>query len=268
MKYNIFDRSENSMPGNMIKSILYLLLLQSFVACIFNEPASGKEPENDEKIALQIVKRNDVLLDSVNQLLVVFNDKPESNLATLVALEKKGKQWHIISSPMTAGIGRKGFAAPGAKREGDNQSPSGFFRLGHLFCYEKEVDTRMPFIQTTPEDKWIDDPDSPDYNRYIRGATKAKSYEKLLLNGNDYRYCMVIEYNTHPVIKGNGSAIFIHLSEGASINSSSGCVVLLQKDMEQLLRWMKPELKPSILMGTERILISGLKHQNQPVNFD
>jgi len=243
----------------MIRSILYLLLFQSFVACLFNEPASGKEPENTEKKALRIVKRNAVLLDSVNQLLVVFNDKPENNLASMVAMEKKGKQWHVISAPMTAGIGRKGFAASNAKREGDQKSPTGFFRFGQLFCYEKAVDTRMPFIQTTPEDKWIDDPDSPDYNRYIRGTTSAKSYEKLLLNGNDYRYCMAIEYNMHPVVKGMGSAIFMHLSEGKTINSSSGCVVLLQKDMEGLLKWMKPELKPSMLMGTEKTLVSGLK---------
>jgi L,D-peptidoglycan transpeptidase YkuD (ErfK/YbiS/YcfS/YnhG family) len=246
----------------MIKTILYLILLQCFITCIFNESVSGKEPENTEKRALRIVKRNDVLLDSINQLLVVFSETPESNSATLVAMEKKGKHWYAISAPTTAGIGRKGFAAPNAKREGDQKSPTGFFRLGQLFCYEKVVDTRMPFIQTTAEDKWIDDPESPDYNRYIRGTTNAKSYEKLLLNGNDYRYCMAIEYNTHPVVKGNGSAIFLHLSEGKTINSSSGCVVILQKDMEGLLKWMNPELKPSILMGTEKNLISALKSKN------
>jgi len=246
----------------MVKSILYLLLFQCFVACLFNEPVSGKEPGNTEKRALRIVKRNAVLLDSVNQLLVVFSETPESNSAILVAMEKKGKHWHAISAPTTAGIGRKGFAAPNAKREGDQKSPTGFFRLGQLFCYEKDVATKMSFIQTTPEDKWIDDPNSPDYNRYIRGTTGAKSYEKLLLNGNDYRYCMAIEYNTHPVVKGNGSAIFLHLSEGKTINSSSGCVVLLQKDMEGLLKWMNPELKPSILMGTEKNLISALKSKN------
>ncbi len=243
----------------MIKSILYFLLFQSFMACIFNTSASGKGLENTEKKAFHIVKQNAALLDSINQLLVVFNEKAESNSATLVAMEKKGMQWHVVSATIPAGIGRKGFAAPSAKREGDNQSPTGFFRLGQLFCYEKEIDTKMPFIQTTPEDKWIDDPNSPDYNRYIRGITSAKSYEKLLLNGNDYRYCMVIEYNTHPVVKGNGSAIFLHLSEGQAINSSSGCVVILQKDMEQLLKWMKPEFKPSILMGSEKILDAGLK---------
>lgn len=243
----------------MIKSIIYFLLFQSFVTCIFNVSASGIDPETQEKKAFRIVKQNAALLDSVNQLLVVFNETAERNLATLVAMEKKGGQWQAASAPMQAGIGRKGFAAPNAKREGDNQSPTGFFRLGQLFCYEKDVDTKMPFIQTTPEDKWIDDPNSPDYNRHIRGKTSAKSYEKLLLNGNDYRYCMVIEYNTHPVVKGNGSAIFLHLSEGQEINSSSGCVVLLQKDMESLLKWMNPEMNPSILMGTEKILGAGLK---------
>jgi L,D-peptidoglycan transpeptidase YkuD (ErfK/YbiS/YcfS/YnhG family) len=209
--------------------------------------------------ALRILKKNTALLDGISQLLVVVNETQENSLAILVALEKKGNKWQTFTEPMQAGIGRKGFAAPGAKREGDNQSPTGFFRLGQLFCYDKIVDTRIPFIQTTAEDKWIDDPDSPDYNRYVRGITQAKSYEKLLLNGNDYRYCMVIEYNTNPVIKGHGSAIFLHLSEYETINSSSGCVVLLQKDMEKLLKWMNPVSNPSILMGTMKVLLSGLK---------
>jgi len=71
----------------------------------------------------------------------------------LVAMEKRNGKWQAIAQPMQAGIGRKGFAAPGAKREGDNHSPTGFFRLGQLFCYDKIVDTRIPFIQTTAEDK-------------------------------------------------------------------------------------------------------------------
>jgi len=206
-----------------------------------------------------MVKKNVALLDGTSQLLVVFNEASGQDLAVLVAMEKRNGKWQAIAQPMQAGIGRKGFAAPGAKREGDNHSPTGFFRLGQLFCYDKIVDTRIPFIQTTAEDKWIDDPNSPDYNRYIRGTTQAKSYERLLLKGNDYRYCMVIEYNTNPVVKGHGSAIFLHLSEFDTINSSSGCVVLLQKDMEKLLKWMNPESNPSILMGTEKVLMGGLK---------
>ena len=237
----------------------YILQLLSLMVCLFSENYFGKEAKNATEKAQLIVKQNAVFLEGINQLLVVFNETPEQDTAVLVAMEKKGKKWKPVFEPMHAGTGRKGFAAPGAKREGDQLSPSGFFRLGQLFCYEKKVDTRIPYIQSTAEDKWIDDPESTDYNQYVRGETHAKSYEKLLLTGNDYRYCMVIEYNTHPVVKGNGSAIFLHLSEGKVLNSSSGCIVQLQADMEQLLRWMRPELRPSILMGNEHVLTIGLK---------
>jgi len=219
-----------------------------------NTSASEKAYATPENKALRIVKKNAPFPDDIRQLLVVFNESPEQNTAVLVALEKKGKDWFIVAPPLPAGIGRKGFAAPNAKREGDNQSPTGFFRLGQLFCYDKDVNTRMPFIQTTSEDKWIDDPNSPDYNRHIRGETLARSFEKLKIRSDEYKYCMVIEYNTHPVEKGRGSAIFLHLSEGKTVNPSSGCVVLTQKDMEWLLNWMNPESKPWILMGNDKVL--------------
>jgi len=190
---------------------------------------------------------------------VVFNETPESNSATLLAMEKKDNKWVAASASIAVGIGRNGFAAPNEKREGDHKSPTGVFRLGQLFCYEKEVNTRMPFIQTTRDDKWIDDPNSSDYNRYVRGTTQAGSFENLKINSDEYKYCMAIEYNMNPVVKGMGSAIFLHLSIGDVPNSSSGCVVVTLKDMEWLLRWMNPELKPSIIMGNEQILISGLK---------
>jgi L,D-peptidoglycan transpeptidase YkuD (ErfK/YbiS/YcfS/YnhG family) len=241
----------------MNRFICYVLFLFGMEICIFSEFANGQEPAGAVKTALRIAKKNAVLLDSVGQLLVVFNETPESNLATLVAMEKKNKVWHIVGHPISAGIGRKGFAAPVAKREGDNLTPSGLYRLGSIFCYEKEVRTRMPFIQTTADDKWIDDPDSPKYNQHVRGKTTANSYEKLKISSDEYKYCMVIEYNTHPVVKGMGSAIFLHLSESKQlVNPSSGCVVINEPDMERLLGWMNPKLKPSIMMGNLKVLKS------------
>jgi len=242
-----------------MKFILYILLFQGLIICQFNESANGQVPENPAKKALRIVKKNAVLLDSIHQLLVVYNETPEQNSAVLVAMERKNKVWRLISAPIPVGIGRQGFAAPLAKREGDHHSPTGFFRLGKLFCYDKTINTKMPFIQTSSEDKWIDDPNSDDYNQHVRGETKANSYENLKLQSNAYKYCMDIEYNMHPVVKGVGSAIFLHLSDGEKPNPSAGCVVVTQRDMEGLLNWMKPESKPSILMGNEKILMAGLK---------
>ncbi|MDP2888129.1 MAG: hypothetical protein Q8P34_04065, partial [Bacteroidota bacterium] len=50
---------------------------------------------------------------------------------------------------------------------------------------------------------------------------------------------------------------FLHLSEGENPNPSAGCVVVTERDMEWLLNWMNPELKPSILMGNDKVLMSG-----------
>ena len=242
----------------------YILLFFGLEVCMINEVANAQDSANPAKTALRIAKKNTVLLDSISQLLVVFNETPESNSATLVAMEKKNKIWHIVDLPISAGIGRKGFASIGAKREGDNLTPTGFFRLGKLFCYEKKVRTKMPFIQATVDDKWIDDPNSPDYNHHVRGETTASSFEKLKIRSDEYKYCMVIKYNMHPVVKGLGSAIFLHLSESQQrVNPSSGCVVITEQDMERLLNWMNPELKPSIIMGNKEILLHGINNKKQ-----
>jgi len=242
-----------------VRSLLYILLFQFLIICQLKESAYAEASGNPAKKALQIVKKNAVLLCSINQLLVVFNETPDQNSAVLVAMEKRNKNWQIFATSMPVGVGHNGFAAPKAKREGDNESPTGLFRLGQLFCYDKVVNTRMPFIQTTSEDKWIDDSNSADYNRYVRGSTQAKSYENLKISGDEYKYCMVVDYNMDPVVKGMGSAIFLHLSSGDKPNPSAGCIVMIKKDMEELLKWMNPELKPSILMGNVKILMSGLE---------
>jgi L,D-peptidoglycan transpeptidase YkuD (ErfK/YbiS/YcfS/YnhG family) len=237
---------------------MQIMLFQCLIVCPFSESAKGETPVDPAEKALRIAKINEGLLGGIKQLIVVFNETPEQNSAVLVAMEKKNKHWQVIFTPVAVGIGRKGFAAPNAKREGDQLSPSGFYRLGQLFCYDKTVNTRMPYIQTTSEDKWIDDPNSVDYNRYIRGNTKAKSWENLKIRSDEYKYCLVIDYNRNPVVTGMGSAIFLHLSEGEKPNPSAGCVVVTQSDMERLLKWMNPESKPSILMGNEKVLMEGV----------
>jgi len=209
-------------------------------------------------MASKIVKGNICLLDNTKQLLVVYNESPEEHQAVLVAMEKTDKSWQEVTKTIPAGVGRNGFAKPGKKVEGDGKSPTGLFRLGHLFSYEKVVETKMPYSQTTEEDKWIDDPESEDYNRHVRGETKAKSYENLMLDNDSYKYCMVIEYNTNPVFKGKGSAIFFHLSEDPP-GATSGCVAITEDNMEWILKWMDPELNPSIIMGNKHILVEGLK---------
>lgn len=197
-----------------------------------------------------ILKTNYSRLDSVSQLILVCNDNTQKNEATLTALEKIDNQWYIKFDSIKAYVGLEGFAEPGRKHEGDMRTPQGFFRLGRLFTYESKVDTKMPYMQVTKEDKWIDDAGSDDYNKYVRGETDAESYENLLLDDYWYKYCMVIEYNTNPIVKGKGCAIFFHLGDGPTY----GCVAISERGMLEILNWFEPDKKPSILMGKKEVL--------------
>ena len=165
-----------------------------------------------------------------------------------VALEKNEKKWVVKQSPIEAAIGKNGFALPNQKLEGDGKSPTGIFKLGKLFSYEKQFNTLLENQQTTKEDKWIDDVNSPDYNTHIIGPTEAKSYENLLLNTDVYNYCMVIEYNTNPVVKGKGSAMFFHLAlKPASF--TSGCVAIKEDYMKLMVNWLNPKENQPLLWG-------------------
>lgn len=226
-----------------------------FFPCI--SPRAQKAVSATEKYA-KILDANTRLLADKDQLLIVFSKNDTMNKAVLAAFEKKNGYWQVHFNPVAASIGKKGFADQGMKIEGDHKSPSGLFSLGQLFSYESTVKTGLPFITSTEEDKWIDDPESPDYNTYVRGKTKARSFEHLLLKSIDYKYCMVIEYNTQPVVKGKGSAIFFHLADPV-YTPTEGCIAVNEKDMLRILQWLQPGRKKAILMGTEKTLMSGFE---------
>ena len=182
----------------------------------------------------------------MDQVVVVYQWSNQSN-PLVMGMEKVKGEWKMAIAPVRASIGRSGFTDPVHKQEGDGHTPEGLYALGQLFSYDSIVPTRLPYIVVNDQDKWIDDSASDDYNKYVPGATNAKSYEHLLLSSIEYKYCTVIEYNTHPVVKGKGSALFFHVAT-EQYKTTAGCVAISEKDMLQFLRWMDPKKKKSILI--------------------
>jgi L,D-peptidoglycan transpeptidase YkuD (ErfK/YbiS/YcfS/YnhG family) len=203
--------------------------------------------------AIELLKSHANELKGVDQLILSVTDGVRATGASLFAFEKKGNGWTLISGPIKAVVGRSGMAAVGEKVEGDGKSPSGLFELGKLFSYEEKVDTKLKHQKVDAEDKWIDDVNSAQYNMYVRGATTATTFEHLLLKSIDYKYCMVIEYNTKPVVKGKGSAIFFHLAD-EKFTPTAGCVAIKEAEMLAILKWMRPDSKRFIWMGTKEDL--------------
>lgn len=188
------------------------------------------------------------------QLLVAVSDSRNSTTASVYTLERTQEGWKIRTGPLPAMTGRNGFAPPGEKREGDGRAPTGIFSLESAFGYPPFIKTKMPYRQATDDDLWVDDVNSPDYNTWVkRGATNASSFEVMKLKDRRYTYGIVTGYNRNPVVKGHGSAIFIHvwLTEGYK---TSGCVALAPENMLNILEWLSPEANPQILMGARQDL--------------
>jgi L,D-peptidoglycan transpeptidase YkuD (ErfK/YbiS/YcfS/YnhG family) len=185
------------------------------------------------------------LLDSVDQMVVVFREHYRD--IKVAGVEKTNGIWGLSLAPVRASIGRNGLIYDIAKKEGDGCTPVGLYSLGELFTYENNINTKLHYTQTNDQDKWIDDPLSDDYNKHIRGATNAKSFENLLLNSIYYKYCMVIEYNTKPIIKGKGSAIFFHVADD-KYKPTAGCVAIAETDMLSYLKWLQPEKRKAIFI--------------------
>ena len=139
-------------------------------------------------------------------------------------------------------IRKRGIASK--KVEGDNKTPRGTFTLGSVF-YRKD---RIPLIKTPIRKTiikknmgWCDDVASKQYNKRIQLPFKH-SAEKLWLKKNIYDVVITINYNTKPVIKNKGSAIFLHI---AKINyaPTKGCVAIKKSDMVFLISKIRKNTK-------------------------
>jgi len=232
---------------SLLIALLFSILLPIFSlhGCVF-APLATKFNAGDSLIS----RENGIGLSS-QILLAVANSSFFLTRTTLYAMEKSEGNWQNAFEPFNAVIGKKGFASAGEKREGDGKTPSGVYPLELTFGYDESAKTKMPYRQALKDDIWVDDPNSEDYNRWTKKQeTKAASYEIMKRNDDLYKYGIIIEYNTDPVIKGNGSAIFLHIWKGKGI-PTAGCVAVSEEDIIKILGWLDPKASPVIIMGLE-----------------
>lgn len=190
-----------------------------------------------------------VQIGESEQLIFATNGDSSSSIVTIYTLEKNKGVWQTVFPGVAGSVGEKGFAAMDHKREGDGKSPSGVFPLGIAFGYDPSVTTKMPYRQATEDDFWVDDANSEEYNKWVKGKPNAASWEKMRRDDDKYKYGVVIEYNTNPIVKGKGSAIFLHVWRDGG--PTLGCVSMPEEMVLKILGWLDPAKKPLIIMGTE-----------------
>ncbi len=235
-----------------VKAIPFLFILATLTnlsSCAASSVKGSGQPSSLNPFIEEFIERHTTQIGESRQLILATNRDPSSFVVTIHALERDNGIWHLAFPPFTGSIGERGFAAIDDKREGDGKSPSGIFPLGIAFGYDPLVETKMSYRQVTDEDFWVDDVNSEDYNKWVKGEPKAASWEKMKRDDDQYKYGVVIEYNTNPIIRGKGSAIFLHVWKRGE--STVGCVSMPEEMVLKILGWLDPAKRPLIIMGTE-----------------
>jgi len=142
-------------------------------------------------------------------------------------------------------IGKSGIT--NFKKEGDLATPKGVFKLGLLY-YRKDRNKSLKCkIRKRVIKKsmgWCDDSRSKKYNKEITFPFKYGA-EKLYRKDNIYDLFINIKYNFCPVIKGKGSAIFLHITD-SKYKPTKWCVAVSKNDFLKILPLINKETRISI----------------------
>ena len=133
-------------------------------------------------------------------------------------------------------------------KEGDNITPKGIFSVIKLYYRAdriKKLNTPIKKIKIKKNIGWCDDPKSFFYNKEIKLPSKF-SHEKLYREDQIYDLILVLNYNTNPIIKNKGSAIFIHVAK-KNYYPTKGCLGLKKKDLINFESIIKKKNKIKIL---------------------
>ena len=133
------------------------------------------------------------------------------------------------------------------KKEGDKSTPIGNFKLGPLYWRADKIEKPETNISCKKINKnmgWCNDINSRFYNKEIKVNKKIK-HEKLFRKDYKYNLFLVIKYNDKKIIRGKGSAIFIHLTK--NYKKTAGCIAVKEKDFLVMIKLVSKKSKIIII---------------------
>ncbi len=141
-------------------------------------------------------------------------------------------------------IGKSG--AKKNKIEGDNATPKGTFSLGKFYYRSdriKKINTNLSCKKIKKNMGWCNDPKNKKYNKEVN-YKKIQRSEKIFRKDYKYDAFIVINYNSKPVVKYKGSAIFLHLTK--NYKPTAGCVAIKKNDFLKLVKIINNKTKIKI----------------------
>lgn len=118
------------------------------------------------------------------------------------------------------------------KTEGDGCTPVGTFKIIKILYRPDKINNNKFKLKSEiieQMDGWCDDVHSDCYNQKIKFPFEC-SAEHLYRNDDLYDIVCLIDYNMFPIIKGKGSAIFLHVASN-DYAPTQGCVAIKKDDL-------------------------------------
>jgi uncharacterized protein YijF (DUF1287 family) len=204
---------------------------------------------------------------STRQVVLVTAERwgsPDGQLSTWER-DKRGA-WKRHSAPTRVALGAAGlgwgrglhpseavawFGGP-TKREGDDRSPAGMFRLSSATGYgaAPPAGTKLPYQHADDQLRCVDDPKSADYNQLRRTSPGQpatwESDEAMRRSDDQYRLTVLVDHNRDPVVSQAGSCILLHVWPAPGV-PSPGCTTMSLSVMKSLVTWLDPRAQPVLV---------------------
>jgi len=184
------------------------------------------------------------------QLITVEAATSRATYATARIWARTDICWAPAGGPYTARVGRNGMREN--KHEGDGSTPAGTFAIGKkMYGNSPDPGVSYPYVRLRCGDWWVEDSKSHAYNTFQRvGCRRTPPFKvttpDLSTSPRAYAHFAVVEYNMHPVVRGRGSGIFLHVQIG---KATSGCISVRRPALIHVLRWLDPDALPQIAIG-------------------
>lgn len=142
---------------------------------------------------------------------------------------------HSPTHSWACALGRAGIGLKTS--EGDGLTPLGHHKLGRVFWRKDRVNkptTELNCVEITPNMGWCDASTDADYNTLVTLPHPA-SHEDMWRDDHVYDIVIEVLFNVDPIVRGAGSAIFIHIAK-PDYSPTEGCIALNNNDIFDLLQ--------------------------------
>jgi L,D-peptidoglycan transpeptidase YkuD (ErfK/YbiS/YcfS/YnhG family) len=192
-------------------------------------------------------------------IIVTATDKNSTQGALSLYEADANRQWKMVMKDVPIMLGRNGMAWGSGlhpatlntgelKREGDGKSPAGIYRLNSLFSYG-QLESSMPHTQVDSTWYCVDDVNSDYYNRVVTINEVSKDWnsaEDMKRKDHQYKFGVVVAYNTEPVRKSAGSCIFLHIWKSPG-ETTSGCTSMTEANLLMLIHSLDKTKNPTLV---------------------